>query len=80
MRKKSEQLVSGGRFGDVLRFLGGAGAGSGFSKAWNIKDLRLLTVLRDGDWFSKIREDALEKRYSDFLLDFSMKSVVSARY
>ena len=80
MRKKSEQLVSGGRFGDVLRFLGGAGAGSGFSKAWNIKDLRLLTVLRDGDWFSKIREGALEKRYSDFLLDFSMKSVVSARY
>ncbi|NMF03104.1 hypothetical protein HF843_08030 [Bifidobacterium boum] len=55
MRKKSEQLVSGGRFGDVLRFLGGAGAGSGFSKAWNIKDLRLLTVLRDGYWFSKNR-------------------------
>ena len=55
VRKKSEQPVSGDRFGEILRFLDGAGAGSGSSKAWNIKDFRLSAVWNAGGGFSKTR-------------------------
>lgn len=53
--KKSEQLMSGGCLREILRFLDVARTRAGFSKAWNIKDFRLLTVLGDGDWFLKNR-------------------------
>lgn len=55
VRKKSEQLVSGGCLREILRFLDVARTRAGFSKAWNIKDFRLLTVLGDSDRFLKNR-------------------------
>ena len=57
--KKSEQLMSGGCFREILRFLDVARTRAGSSEAWNIKDFMLLTVLGDGDRFSKNRGKGL---------------------
>ena len=59
VQKKSEQLMSGGCFREILRFLDVARTRAGSSEAWNIKDFMLLTVLGDGDRFSKNRGKGL---------------------